>query len=462
MKTQRKNYEIDMCHGPILKKMLLFALPLMASGLLQLLFNAADIVMLGQFGTDDSMGSVGATGPLVNLVTNLFIGLSVGTNVLVARYYSTKQDRELSRTLHASIFLALASGIVLTVVGVCFAGTFLGWMGTPEENLPLATLYLRIYFAGMLATMLYNFGAAALRGIGDTRRPLYYLMFAGVINVLLNLVFVVGFRMDIAGVAIATVISQIISATLVIRCLLLEKGAMHLSLRLLRFDGRKLLEIARIGVPAGIQGTIFALSNVVIQSSVNLFGNTIVNGNSVAQNLEGFVWMAMNTFYQATLSFVSQNYGVGDFARVKRCVLTGLGCVMVTGLVLGNGVFLFGRQLGALYSSTPEVIDAAMRRLAWIVTVYFLCGIMDVMVGAIRGIGYSVLPMIVSLVGVCGTRLVWIATVFRMPKYHTTGSIYITYPISWSITFAVHVICFTIVYRKVRRKYGKNECDAIA
>lgn len=450
MSNKSKSYEIDMCNGRVLGKMLRFALPLMLSSVLQLLFNAADVVVVGKFAGDNSLAAVGCTGSLVNLLTNLFIGLSIGANVMAARHYGAKQDEELSKTVHTAMVVAAAAGAILTVVGMTFTEGILRLMSTPEPVLPLAALYLRIYFGGMLANMIYNFGSALLRAVGDTRRPMYYLTIAGVVNVILNLIFVIVFKLDVAGVAIATVISQCISAALVVRCLIREKGAIHLSMNKLGIDRREFLQILRIGVPAGLQGCIFSLSNVVIQSSVNTFGEIVVSGTSAASNLEGFVYVAMNSFYQATLSFMSQNFGAGRYDRIKKVAWSGVICVTLVGLLLSHLEIGFGRQLLSIYTSSPAVIEAGMTRLKINNTLYFTCGLMDVLVGMMRGIGYSVLPMIVSLVGACGTRLIWIATVFQIERFHKVETVFYSYPISWILTALIHFTCFMIVKRKLK------------
>lgn len=453
MSSKTKQYEMDMCSGPILRKMLMFALPLMLSSILQLLFNAADIVVVGKFAGDNSLAAVGSNTALINLLTNLFIGLSIGANVVAARHYGAKAWDDLRRTVHTAMLLSMLSGALLLVLGVIGAEQMLIWMQTPEEVLPLATVYLRIYFLGMISTMVYNFGSALLRAVGDTKRPLYFLLCAGVINVILNLLFVIGFQMDVMGVAIATVISETVSALLVLRCLVKEKGGIHLELRAMRIDRKKMLQILRIGLPAGFQGVVFALSNVVIQSSVNIFGNIVVAGNSAAANLEGFVYMAMNAFYQTTLSFVSQNYGAGKQKRINRIVLLGEACVIVTGTLLGNMVVFFGNDLLQIYSNNPEVIAAGMVRLHYISMIYALCGIMDVMVGALRGIGYSIMPMIVSIVGVCVLRLIWLATVFQIPEFHKIETVYLSYPVTWILTSLVYIVFFVwICIRSARKK----------
>lgn len=443
------SYQMDMCSGPILSKMLIFAVPLMFSGILQLLFNAADVVVVGRYAGDNSLAAVGSTSSLINLLTNLFMGLSVGANVLVARYYGAGQERDLKSTVHTAVTLSAASGLLLTAIGLIGAPVILRWMQTPDEVLSLAVIYLRIYFLGMPAMMLYNFGASILRAVGDTKRPLYYLMTAGVINVILNLFFVITLKMDVAGVACATAISQCISAFLMLRCLTREQSAIRVNLKELKIAKDKFVKILQIGLPAGFQGTLFSLSNVFIQSSVNSFGKTVVAGNSAASNIEGFVYVAMNSFHQAAISFTSQNMGAGQYKRINKILLTALGCVSVVGLMLGNTVFLLGRPLLSIYSKSSTVVDAGMVRLAIICTVYFLCGAMDVMVGSLRGLGYSVMPMIVSLIGACALRLIWLATVFQMEPFHTIEMVYITYPVSWILTFFAHVICFLIVRRKL-------------
>lgn len=453
-KTEKRKYEMDMCNGPILGKILLFALPLMFSSILQLLFNAADIIVVGRYAGDNSLAAVGSTSSLINLLTNFFLGLSVGANVLVARYCGAKKDDEVSQTVHTAMLLSIYSGIILTFIGCIGAKQILIWMQTPEDVLPLAALYLRIYFGGITATMLYNFGSAILRAIGDTKRPLYYLTTAGVINVFLNLFFVIVCKLDVAGVALATVISQCISALLIVRCMMKEEGSIHLELSMLHIDGDKFKRILQIGLPASFQGMVFSFSNVIIQSSVNSFGAITVAGNSAAANIEGFVYVSMNAFHQAAISFTGQNIGAAKYERVNRILYIAEGCVLVVGLLLGNLAVLFGRSLLALYTNSSAVIEAGMIRMRFICTVYALCGMMDVIVGSLRGMGYAVMPMIVSLIGACGLRLIWIFTFFRMETFHTQASLYMTYPVSWLITFLAHVVCFVIVRRRLTKVWG--------
>lgn len=454
-RKEKKKYEIDMCNGPILKKMLLFAVPLMLSSILQLLFNAADIVVVGRFAGDDSLAAVGSTSSLINLLTNLFIGLSVGANVLVARYFGAKKEDELKETVHTAMTLSIIGGVILTIIGIVGAPVILSWMQTPPEVLSLAVIYLRVYFVGMTAMMVYNFGSSILRAIGDTKRPLYFLTIAGIVNVGLNLIFVIVFHWGVFGVGFATTISQIISALLVLRCMIKEQGGIHLDLKCLGINRGKLLQIMQIGLPAGFQGMLFSLSNVVIQSSVNSFGATVVAGNSAASNIEGFVYVGMNAFYQAAISFMGQNVGAGKYSRVNKILISAETCVIAVGLILGTVVVLFAEPLLGIYTDSPAVVQAGVVRLSIICSIYCLCGMMDVMVGALRGLGYSIAPMIVSLLGACVFRLVWIATVFQMDRFHTIETVYISYPISWTLTFFAHLLTFVIVRRWLKKRWGE-------
>lgn len=450
MSTQTKKYEIDMCHGPLLGKILVFYIPLMLSGILQLLFNAADIIVVGQFAGNESLAAVGSTGALINLIINLFIGLSVGANVLVARYYGANQQTELKEMVQTAIATSVISGILLVFVGFFVAKPALTLMGTPDDVVGQSVLYMRIYFAGMPFMMAYNFGAAVLRAVGDTKRPLYYLLIAGIVNVILNLIFVIYFSMHVAGVATATVISQAISAVLVIRCLLKTDSVYKLELKGIKISMDKLGKMFKIGLPAGVQGALFSISNVLIQSSVNSFGSVAMAGNTAGSNIEGFVYTSMNAFYQSAISFCGQNYGAKEYKRVGKALFICEVLVILVGLLLGNGAYLAGGTLLKLYSSDPEVISYGILRMRYISVIYFLCGMMDVMVGGLRGIGYSIMPMLVSLTGACLFRIVWIYTIFQ--EVRTLPCLYISYPISWILTFSVHLICFLIVYKKLFRK----------
>lgn len=456
-RTPGKTYEIDMCSGPILPKLLQFALPLMCSSILQLLFNAADIIVVGRFAGDNALAAVGSNASIINLLCNLFIGLSVGANILAARQYGAGDREGLHQTVHTSILLSLLSGALLAVVGISGARAILLLMQSPPGVRELATLYLRIYFLGMPATMLYNFGAALLRAVGDTRRPMYYLLCAGVVNVILNLFFVIVCSMSVAGVAAATVISQCISAGLVLRCMVKESGAVHLELRQLRIWPIRLKQILQVGLPAGVQGILFALSNVVIQSSVNSFGEIVVAGSAASSNIEAFVYTSMNAFYQANLSFTSQNFGGGQYRRIWPILLRAEACVIVVGAVMGNLAVLFGQQLLSIYTGSPAVIAAGIERLSILCATYALCGMMDVIVGSIRGIGYSVMPMLVSLIGVCGIRILVISTLFRLPAFHTIQAVYWTYPISWSLTVLAHLCCFLWAMHRLKAHYSNEK-----
>ena len=442
-----------MCNGPIFKKVVLFAFPLMLSGILQLLYNAADIIVVGQFSSSDAMAAVGSTSSLINLLTNVFIGLSIGVSVLISKFYGAGQQKDIFETVHTAIGLSLICGILVGILGFIFAGTMLEWMDSPENVLPKATLYMKIYFLGMPAFMIYNFGSAALRAVGDTRRPLYYLTISGIINILLNLLFVIVFNLSVMGVALATIISQYISASLIIWCLVKTDGACRLSLKHIRIHFRKLGAILRIGLPAGIQSSLFSISNVLIQSSVNSFGSTVMAGNTAAASLEGVVYTAMNSMSQASLSFTGQNFGAGQLKRIKRIAGICLASVSVVGLILGMAFYLLGTPLSRIYSPDQAVIDVSLIRLEIICTTYFLCGIMEVLVGLLRGMGQSLLPTTVSLLGACAFRVLWIYTVFAADKTLTT--LYISYPISWLLTSFIHLVCFFIVYFYNKRKLLK-------
>lgn len=448
-KVQGKKYEIDMCNGPIFGKILLFTLPLMLSGILQLLFNAADMIVVGRWVGSNALAAVGSNGPLINLLVNVFLGLSVGANVMVARFHGAGQKRELSEMVHTALLTALICGVFLVFLGFFVAPSALKAMGSPDEVLPQSVLYLRIYFFSMPSMMLYNFGAAILRAVGDTRRPLYYLTIAGVINVVLNLIFVIAFSMGVAGVALATTVSQTVSAGLVLNCLMKTEEEYKLDLKSLRIVKSKLFAMARVGIPAGLQGAVFSVSNILIQSSINSFGAAAMAANSAASNLEGFVYTAMNTLHQTSVSFVSQNYGARQFKRIGKIALQCVGLVTLIGLVLGNGMYLAGGLLLRLYATEEEVIAMGLRRLLIISCLYFLCGIMDTLVGCIRGIGYSVLPMLVSLSGACLFRIIWIYTVFKSNR--TLDTLYISYPISWLLTALVHLGCFLLLYTRLKK-----------
>lgn len=451
---KKKDYS-NMITGPTLGKMIMFSIPVILSGVLQLLFNAADIIVVGNFAGDESLAAVGSTSSLINLFTNVFIGLSVGTNVLIAHFVGSGNHKNISDTVHTSIYVGAISGVFLTIAGFFLANPVLQLMGNPDNVIGLATIYLKIYFLGMPALLVYNFGAAMLRAVGDTKRPLYFLTAAGVLNVALNMVLVIVFGMGVAGVGIATVISQYLSAVLVLIYLNKNGGILKFDPKKLRINKAILTRIMAIGFPAGLQGTIFSLSNVVIQSAVNSFGSVVVAGNSAAMNIEGFVYIAMNAIYQTAITFVGQNYGAGKKKRVLKCTLQCQAIVVVVGLSFGMLCNIYSEQLIRIYSSSPAVIIAGKLRCSYILPFYFLCGTMDSMVGALRGIGQSIIPMVTSLIGACAFRLIWIATMFQFSK--TIQMLYVSYPISWTITFIAHVMFFIYFYRKIPERRIENE-----
>lgn len=451
-RRRSRGYEIDMCNGPLFGKILIFAVPLMLSGMLQLFFNAADIIVVGQFVGHTALAAVGSTGSLINLLVNVFVGLSVGTNVLVARYYGARDAKHLHETVHTSVLTSVLSGTALIVIGLILAEPLLTLMGTPDDVLDQAALYMRIYFVGMPASMLYNFGAAILRAVGDTKRPLYFLFISGIVNVILNLVLVLVFHLGVAGVAIATVTSQVISAVLVALCLIKTDAPYRLELKKLRIHKSKLLEIIKIGLPAGMQGAVFSISNVLIQSSINSFGSTVMAGSTAASNIENFVYTAMNALYQTALSFTGQNVGGGKYKRIDKimriCVLD----VTAIGILLGGGAYLCGSTLLSIYTSDPQVIQYGLERMMFVCLPYFLCGIMDTLVGSLRGMGYSIMPMIVSLTGACALRIVWIMTIFQMNP--TLPTLFLSYPVSWFVTALAHFICYLIVHHRFMKKHA--------
>ena len=449
---RKQKYNIDMCNGTLANKILLFALPLMASSLLQLLFNAADVVVVGRFSGKEALAAVGSNTSLINLLINLFVGLSVGTNVVVARDLGAGRKEGVRRSIHTSVALALVFGVAMMIFGALMVRQLLTWVSSPTDVIDLATVYLRIYFFGMPATMVYNFGSAILRAQGDTRRPLYFLTIAGIVNVVLNLFFVIVCGMDVDGVALATIISQYISASLVFRCLLKEEGDLRLDLKELKVEWQVVRRILQVGLPAGFQGVVFSLSNVVIQSSINSFDDAVlVAGSSAAANIESFIYAGMNAFYQTALTFTGQNYGAGMCKRVDRVLVWCMSFAVLTGIILGGSAYLFGEPLLEIYApGEPDVVTQGLIRMQYITLPYFLCGIMDTMVGILRGLGYSVIPMIASLVGACGLRLIWVATVF--PLYRTPATLYISYPVSWVLTAAFHITFFLLVRKHAYAK----------
>lgn len=442
----------DLTEGPLLSKIVYYSIPIILTGILQLLFNAADLVVVGRFCGSISVAAVGACGAVINLLVNLFIGLSVGAGVTVAHGIGAGRDEDVKRTVHTAIPVAFICGVILTVIGVAGAGQILAFMGTPEDVLRLSAVYMRLYFCGITANTLYNFGAAILRAAGDTKSPLAYLTAAGILNVVLNLIFVIAFKMDVAGVGLATSLSQCLSAFLIIRALVRREDSCRLIFSQMHIYKRQLLRIFQIGFPAGIQGALFSISNVLIQSSVNSFGSVVMSGNAAAQNIEGFVYTSMNSISQTALNFTGQNHGAGKYDRIKKIMLICLGLVSGTGIVLGAAAWIGAKPLLSIYiTDSQEAIKYGVIRMSCICLPYFLCGIMDVATGLLRGIGYSVMPMIVTVAGVCVFRIVWIYTVFRIPQFHTLESLYLSYAISWTMTFTIEIVCFNILLKKMSR-----------
>ncbi len=452
-KERRKKTEasMDMLHGPLAGKIIKFTIPIMISGILQLLFNAADIIVVGRFAGSNALAAVGSNSALINLLVNLLVGLSIGSAVTVAFYYGASELNQVKDTIHTSVALSIVGGIVSGTLGFVLSPVLLELMDTPENIIGQATLYLKIYFLGIPAMSVYNFGSAIMRSLGDTKRPLYYLITGGIANIVLNVILVAGFHLDVAGVAIATVVSQIISALLILRHMAQMEERIRLEWKKIRISKNKLVRIARIGVPAGIQSTIFSLSNVLIQSSVNSFGELAVAGNSAASNIEGFIYIAMNSFYQAAQTFTGQNVGGRKYERINKVFFNCLVMVTVTGLILGAIVKYFANPLLNIYlPGNDAAIEYGIARIGIIVTTYCLCGIMDVFSGMLRGMGESVLPMVVSMAGSCLLRVVWIYTIFAANR--TLPVLYWSYPVSWLVTESVHLICYLYVKKRLIRR----------
>lgn len=450
-RTVKKNkYEIDMCNGSIMDKLISFSLPLMLSGILQLMFNAVDIVVVGRFSGSQALAAVGSTTALINIFTNLFIGISLGANVLAARFYASGKEKEMSETVHTAITLALISGIIMAGVGLLLAKLALELMGTPSDVIELSTLYMRIYFCGMPFFMLYNYGAAILRAVGDTKRPLIFLIISGVANAGLNMILVIIFHMGVAGVGIGTVISQLISCILVLRCLYKSEGCYQLRFSKLKIQKVYLRQIFQVGIPAGIQSTVINFSNALLQSSVNSFGSTAMAGYTAANNILGFLYVSVNAVTQACMSFTSQNYGVGKYKRMDRVLINCLILSVVISGVLGCGSYAFGTEILKVYTEDPKVIQCGLEILSMTTVTYFLCGIMDLFPGALRGMGRSGVPMILSIIGTVGTRIVWIFMLF--PQHRSLKFLFISYPASWLFTIVMQVICFYFVRKQVHAK----------
>lgn len=446
---KNNKYEIDMCNGTIMDKLISFALPLMISGMLQLMFNAVDIIVVGRFTGSQALAAVGSTTALICTFTNLFIGVSLGANVLAARFYASGKTKEMSETVHTAILLALISGIAMSIIGILCARESLVLIATPDDIIGQAALYLRIYFLGMPFFMLYNYGAAILRAVGDTKRPLMYLIAAGTANAVLDLILVIIFKMGVAGVAIGTITSQFISCVLVIRCLCKTDAIYKLYISKLGIKKYYLIQILKVGLPAGIQSTVINFSNVLLQSSVNSFGEIAMAGYTAANNILGFLYVSVNSVTQACMSFTSQNYGVRKFKRMDKVLVDCAILSIIVSVVIGGGSYLLGHQILGIYTKQEDVIQCGMEILSISTIPYFLCGLMDMIPGSMRGVGYSAVPMLLSIIGTVGTRLVWIYGVF--PEHRSLYVLFMSYPVSWGLTIVMQAICLVFVRRKIRK-----------
>lgn len=441
-----------MLEGPILGSIISYTIPVILTSVFQLLFTAADLVVVGKFSGSLSVAAVGATNSLTYLITNLFIGLSVGAGVCVAHAIGSKDEEDIHNTVHTAMLTSLVGGVFLTVVGLFLSEPLLRKMGTPENVLPLSVLYMKIYFAGMTFTMVYNFCASILRAAGDTQSPLIYLMCSGVINVILNLIFVIVFHMNVAGVALATIIAQAISAGLCVRKLIMRQDACKLTLSKMKIYWPQFSKMVRIGLPAGIQGSLFSISNVTIQSAVNSFGEVLVAGNSAATSIEGFMYVTLNSFHQTAVNFVGQNYGAKQYDRVKKITWTCFACVTVTGIIVSWTVLAICKPLLGIYiEDSVEAIAYGVIRFTICNPIYFVLGLQDVFTGVLRGYGQSLAPMIISVLGICGVRVGWVYTVFQIPKYHTPQWLYMSFPISWLVTFVIQLIFYTTLMRRYKK-----------
>ncbi|HHY81872.1 MAG TPA: MATE family efflux transporter [Clostridiales bacterium] len=444
-----KNYDMDMSSGPLFGKIILFSLPIIAINILQLLFNAADMAVVGLFTGRQALAAVGATGQLISLIVNLFMGFSVGTSVVVAQEYGADKHADVSRSVHTSIAISIISGFIVMIAGLIFCKPLLELISTPHDIFDLSLLYTKIYFLGIPAGMIYNFGAAILRAVGDSRRPMNYLIISGAVNVVLNLLFVIVFQMGVAGVAWATVISQFIAALLVVICLYRSHGSIQFIPKQMKIDRQKLLTIVRIGLPAGLQSTLFSISNMVVQSAINSFGSVMVAASSAAGNVEGFVGTTMNAYYNAAITFTGQNMGAKKYDRIDTIAKICTVLIFATWIIVGGLTMLFGRQLLRLYTSDLEVIELGMLRIKVMMIAYFTCGTMNVFPGLTRAMGYSVLPMLCTLVGACILRIIWLATVFSM--YPSVVTLFACYPVTWAIAGIGQVLCFFYARHKIRK-----------
>lgn len=450
---------MDMTEGPILKKLLIYTMPVMATGVLQFFYNAADTAVVGKFAGDSetALAAVGSTGSISTLITGLFIGLSVGAGVSVSHALGSGRNEQVRDIVHTSVMLSFILGVIIMFFGFFTARPLLGLMGVPDNVIGQAALYMRTVFLGMPAQMSYNYGAAILNARGDTKHPFYFLLISGMVNIALNLLFVAVFHLGVLGVALATIASQYLSAFLVIRLLCRMTDSFRLNITRLYIRRDKLLKILKIGIPAGIQGCLFSVSNVLIQSSINSFGSATMAANTAAANIDGFIYVAMNSFYHAALAFTGQNAGALRFDRIKKVCAECTALVSAFGIVIGSLCYAFGPQLLSIYgvSGDPAVDEAmyvGMTRLMLLGLPYFLCGIMEVMSGTLRGLGASFISMIVSLVGSCALRIVWLYTVFAQNR--TIEVLYLSYSVTWVLTALAHFTCLMIILHKRKTKAG--------
>lgn len=451
-----KKHTVDMTKGNIFKHIIAFAIPILISGILQTLYNAADMIVVGRFAGKESMAAVGSTASAINLLLNIFVGLSSATNVIVARKFGAGNRHGVFKSVHTAITVCFAGGIFLSIVGMLMAKQILIWMNSPVDVIELATLYMRIYFAGMPVVLLYNFGSAILRAVGDAKRPTYYLMAAGLINVSLNLVFVIVFHMGVAGVAIATIIAQAISALLVLKSLVKTDECYKLEFKKLKVFASEFKEMLLLGIPAGIQGSIFSMSNILIQSSINSVGSDAMAGNSAAGSVEGIVYISMNAFFHATLTFVGQNYGAHDFKRIRQGFGAGIATVFCVGALISGVVVLLREMIAGIYTSTPYVLEIACQRILYVCALYFLCGMMEVGTGGLRGMGVATRAMLICVAGVCGIRLVTVALFAPYEAVSDLIPLYISYPVSWFVTASMLITAFFIILNKREKKWNEH------
>lgn len=449
-----KRHSVDMINGPIFTKMVIYALPIVMSAILQLLYNAADVAVVGRFAGTEALAAVGSTSSLINLFVNLFVGISIGVRVVVSQYYGAGNKEGIREAVHTAIPLAAISGVCLAALGFFVSEFILTLMGSPENVIDLSALYLKIYFLGMPATLLLNFGTSILGAAGDTRRPMYIMMASGVINVGLNLFFVIVFHMSVAGVALATIISQYFSAVAILWLLCRTDDHYKLSLKKMRINPAMFKKIIYVGVPAGIQSTVFSFSNVIIQSSINSFGPLVMAGNAASSSAEGFIFTSMNAFYQATMTFTGQNVGARKFDRISKIYRNSVVIVTVLGSAMGVLINVFSEPILSIYTTDPRVLPYGQQRLLYMGLTYFLCGLMEVTVGMLRGMGRSLMPMLVAIGGVCGIRIVWVLGVTALgllvPTHpETVVWVYYSYPITWIVTTILHFICYIITKRKL-------------